>query len=160
MLIPFENLPENSRIFIYQSNKKLFEPVLSEIKNSLETFLNQWVSHGVFLESACLIKYDRFIIIGVNPELQNASGCAIDTLVSFIQELEKKYDIDLLDKMNVTFRQGENIVYKPLLEFKQMAKDKSVTKNTIVFNNLINMAGELKDAWEVPAEDSWHNRFF
>jgi hypothetical protein len=41
-----------------------------------------------------------------------------------------------------------------------MAKEKAVSENTIVFNNLLNTLGELKDFWEVPASESWHNRFF
>ena len=44
--------------------------------------------------------------------------------------------------------------------FKKMAKEKAVTSNTIVFNNLVNTLGEWQDFWEVPASESWHNRFF
>jgi hypothetical protein len=40
-----------------------------------------------------------------------------------------------------------------------MAKDKSVSKNTIVFNNLVNTKAEYLENWEVPATESWHNRF-
>ena len=45
-------------------------------------------------------------------------------------------------------------------EFKKLAKDKSVSENTIVFNNLINTIEELNDGWEIPASESWHSRFF
>ena len=41
-----------------------------------------------------------------------------------------------------------------------MAKEKAVSENTIVFNNLLNTLGEWQDFWEVPASESWHNRFF
>jgi len=41
-----------------------------------------------------------------------------------------------------------------------MAKDKAVTGSTIVFNNLVNTIEEFNEAWEVPAEESWHSRFF
>ena len=68
--------------------------------------------------------------------------------------------VDLLDKMNVTFKLGEHIAHKPLIDFKKMVKDKAVTENTIVFNNLINTIEEFNDSWEVPALDSWHSRFF
>ena len=39
-------------------------------------------------------------------------------------------------------------------------EEKAVSENTIVFNNLLNTLGELKEFWEVPASESWHNRFF
>jgi hypothetical protein len=40
-----------------------------------------------------------------------------------------------------------------------MAKDKAVSKNTIVFNNLVNNIAEFNENWEVPASESWHSRF-
>jgi hypothetical protein len=39
--------------------------------------------------------------------------------------------VDLLDKMNVTFKLGEHIAHKPLIDQKN-GKDKAVTGNTIV----------------------------
>ena len=98
--------------------------------------------------------------MAVNQENQIATGCSIDASVQFIQNLEKKLDVDLLDKMNVTFKLGEHVAHKTLIEFKKMAKEKAVSENTIVFNNLINTVGEYQDFWEVPAMDSWHSRFF
>jgi hypothetical protein len=40
-----------------------------------------------------------------------------------------------------------------------MAKDKAVSGNTIVFNNLVENKEEFETHWEVPASDSWHSRF-
>ena len=98
--------------------------------------------------------------MAVNQEVQVATGCSIDASVQFMQNLEQKYQVDLLDKMNVTFKQGEFITHKTLLEFKKLAKDKSVSENTIVFNNLVNSIEEMNESWEVAAVDSWHGRFF
>ena len=82
------------------------------------------------------------------------------TLVHLIQSLEQQYDITLLDRMNVSFKSGEYIAYKPLKDFKKMVKDKSVTAQTIVFNNLVNTKIEFDTSWEVPAQDSWHKHMF
>ena len=160
MYIPFENLPPESKIWIYQSNRKFTDVEFSEIKISVENFVENWAAHGTSLEASYLLKYNRFIIFAVNQEPQVATGCSIDKSVQFIQELEQKYKVDLLDKMNVTFKNGEFVAHKTLIEFKKMAKDKAVTGSTIVFNNLVNNIEEFNDAWEVPAEDSWHSRFF
>lgn len=160
MVIPFENMPDESRIWIYQSNRKMSDTEIAEITTEMQNFLDSWAAHGTPLEAAYTIKYSRFIIIAVNQEVQAATGCSIDASVAFIQSLEKKYGVDLLDKMNVTFKQGEFITHKSLIDFKKMAKEKSVTESTIVFNNLVNTIEEWKDNWEVPAQDSWHSRFF
>ena len=126
----------------------------------MTSFLNDWSAHGTSLESSFCIKYNRFIILSVNQEVQQATGCSIDKSVEFIQNLEQKYSVDLLDKMNVAFKQGEFVTYKTLLDFKKLAKDKSVSENTIVFNNLVNTIEEFNESWEIPAAESWHSRFF
>jgi hypothetical protein len=160
MYVPFENLPPESKVWIYQSNRKFTEEEWSAIETDLKTFIDSWSAHGTGLEASYLLKYYRFIILAVNQEVQMATGCSIDKSVEFIQSLENKYAVDLLDKMNVTFKLGEHIAHKPLIEFKKMAKDKAVSENTIVFNNLVNTIEEWNDNWEVPAGESWHSRFF
>lgn len=160
MYVPFDTLPDDGRIWIYQANRKLSEEEAGEIQHALQEFVSGWAAHGTPLEASFELRYNRFIIIGINQATQPATGCSIDASVQFIQELEKKYNIDLLDKMNVTFRLGEHIAHKPLIDFKKMAKEKAVSGNTIVFNNLVNNVGEYKEFWEVPAEESWHSRFF
>jgi chemotaxis regulatin CheY-phosphate phosphatase CheZ len=160
MYIPFDSLPEESRIWIYQSNRKFSDDELTEIEKDLQSFLDEWESHGIPLEASFLTKYNRFIILAVNQDVQQATGCSIDKSVEFIQKLEQKYKVDLLDKMNVTYKQGEFLTHKSLLDFKRMAKEKAVSENTIVFNNLVNTIEEWKENWEVPASDSWHSRFF
>lgn len=160
MFVPFDRLPLHSRIWIYQSNRKLSEEEVTEITDSLQQFVEDWSAHGQSLEASFQIKYNRFIIIAVNQDVQAATGCSIDASVKFIQDLEQKYSIDLLDKMNVTYKQGEHITFKSLIDFKKMAKEKAVSAKTIVFNNLVNTIEEWQDFWEVPASESWHNRFF
>ena len=160
MYVPFDTLPDESRIWIYQSNRKFSDEEIAAIETDLQAFIENWAAHGTGLEASYQIKYNRFIIMAVNQEAQSATGCSIDASVHFIQQLEKKYGVELLDKMNVTFRNGEHIAHKPLIDFKRMAKDKAVTANTIVFNNLVNTVGEWNEFWEVPASESWHSRFF
>lgn len=160
MLVEFSTLPSHSRIWIYQSDRKFSEVEISEIEESLKSFIESWSAHGQSLEASYLLKYERFIIIAVNQDIQAVTGCSIDASVQFIQSLEQKYNVDLMDRMNVTFKTGEYIAYKSLIDFKKMAKAKSVSPSTIVYNNLVNTIEEWQDFWEVPASESWHNRFF
>jgi hypothetical protein len=160
MYIPFDELPGHSRVWIYQSNRKFSDEEIAEIEALTKEFIENWSAHGTSLAASFVTKYNRFIIIAVDQDVQQATGCSIDASVQFIQNLEAKYQVDLLDKMNVTFKVGEHIAHKTLIDFKKMAKEKAVTANTIVFNNLVNTVEEWQDFWEVPANESWHNRFF
>ncbi len=159
MLVDFDTLPDESRVWIYQANRSFTEEEIAEIESKLNTFIEAWTAHGKDLQSGYKVVYKRFIVIALNQNLNNATGCSIDASVRFIQQLEQDYNVDLMDKMNVSYKQGEFIAYKPLLDFKKMAKQKAVSKNTIVFNNLVNNIAEFKDNWEVPASESWHSRF-
>ncbi|MEZ4811219.1 MAG: ABC transporter ATPase [Allomuricauda sp.] len=159
MLVDFSQLPDTSRIWIYQSNRSFTEQEQLDIEQSLSDFLEQWTAHGSDLHAGFEIKYKRFIVIGLDQTNASASGCSIDASVHFIQHLEQKYNVILLDRMNVSFKQGDYIAYKPLKDFKKMAKEKSVSKNTIVFNNLVATKLEYDENWEVPASESWHARF-
>jgi len=160
MIVDFNILPETSRVWIYQANRSFTESELNEISSKLEVFIQNWTAHGSDLKAGYTIKYKRFIVIALDQKLNQASGCSIDASVGFIQQLEKDYQVDLLDKMNVSYKQGEFVAYKPLSDFRKMAKEKAVSKNTIVFNNLVTNISEFNENWEVPAGESWHNRFF
>lgn len=159
MLIPFDSLPETSRIWVYQANRSFTEKELTDISAELEQFIQQWTAHQTALEAGFEIRYKRFLVIAQNQQLQLPSGCAIDSLVHCIQGFEKKYKVDLLDNMNVSFKQGAFIAYKPLADFRKMAKERAVSPNTIVFNNLVLSVSEYRSQWEVPAKESWHQRF-
>lgn len=159
MFVEFTHLPPHSRIWIYQANRKLRPEEEEVIAVKTGEFLQQWTAHGEDLQAGFEIRYHRFIVIGLNQENASASGCSIDASVHFIQSLEQEFDLDLMDKMNVTYYNGAHIAHKSLADFKTMAKARSVSGNTVVFNNLVNTKAEFLDHWEVPAKESWHSRF-
>ena len=160
MIVPFEKLPLESRVWIYPSNRPFLDFELGHLKDALTFFLSRWTAHNQELEAGFALPYNRFIILGLNQEKIHASGCSIDASVHFIQVLEKKYDLILLDKMNVTFKQGDYLTHKSLEDFKKMAKEKSIDETTIVFNNLVDTVEAYQKFWEVPVKESWHKRFF
>ena len=158
MIVDFKDLPDSSRVWIFQANRSFSEDELEQIQPMVLTFLEDWTAHGQILKAGFEIRYNRFIVLGLDESQASASGCSIDASVRFIQSLEKEYNVDLLDKMNVSFKSGEFVAYKPLLDFKKMVKQKAVSPQTIVFNNLVNTKAEYKELWEVPITESWHNR--
>ena len=159
MLIPFTDLPDQARVWIYQASRPFSKEEKADITQEIEAFLKQWAAHGSDLVTSYEIPYDRFIVIGLNEEVQGATGCSIDSSVRFIQILESKYQIELLDKMNVTHKEGDKLLYTPLKEFRALAKKRKISSSTIVFNNLVVDKAEYTSHWEVPADQSWHSRF-
>ena len=160
MIVPFTNLPPESRVWIYPSHRPFKEEELEQLKEALTNFLAGWTAHNQALEASFELPFNRFIVLGLNQEKVQASGCSIDASVHFIQALEKQFDLILLDKMNVTFKQGDFLSHKSLADFKQMAKQGAISKSTIVFNNLVDTVAAYQEFWQVPAAESWHKRFF
>ncbi|MGB2087737.1 hypothetical protein SAMN05444278_101396 [Psychroflexus salarius] len=158
MIVDFNSLPDDARIWIYQSNRGFSEEELTTLKPKIEAFLKDWTAHGKDLNAGYKIPYNRFIVIGLDQTTSSASGCSIDASVRFIQFLEEDYKVDLLDKMNVSYKQGDFVAHKNLKDFKKMVKQKAVSRQTIVFNNLVNTKAEFDDFWEIPLEESWHAR--
>lgn len=159
MIVDFDAIPDWSKIWIFPSSRKFYEQEISELKESIEAFLNNWANENQLFNCAYKLKYDRFIIISVDDTALNLSLQTHDALSLFIQELEKKFEVTLLDKINVCYKQGEFVQYKDIVEFKKMMKDKGVSSKTIVFDNMITTKEELESNWEINIMDSWLGRF-
>ena len=159
MLVDYKTLPENSKVWIYPSSRKFYPNEIEEIELKLKNFVENWKKNEGNFKASYRFLYNRFLILIVDDENIILSNNDIDTSVSFILELQNFYKVELLDKMNVCFKQGEYIQYKELKDFKKLLKNKAITGKTIVFDNLITSKTDLENYWEIPIEDSWYNRY-
>ena len=149
MLVNYQNLSQEAKVFLYPSSRKFYPNELEEIEMKTKTFISKWS-----ISAAYKIVYNRFLVFFVSEDL-SLSTAILDQLASFIMQLEKDYEVVLLDKVNVCFKQGEYVQYQEMKRFRELIKSKSISKKTIVFNNLIQTKYEFKNEWEVPITDSW-----
>ncbi|WP_428742487.1 ABC transporter ATPase [Tenacibaculum sp.] len=159
MFTEYKKLPQNSRVWVYQSDREFTQEEIEHISAKALIFIDNWTRHGDDLKGSFTIKYNQFLVLGVDENFNNVSGCSIDASVRFIQELEKELNLDLMDKMNISFKDGENINIVKLTEFQNFAKEQKITSETVVFNNMVNTKKDFETKWEVPAKQSWHARF-
>ncbi|MCD8741872.1 ABC transporter ATPase [Mucilaginibacter roseus] len=152
--------PEHSRVWIYQSNRQLSDAETIDIQKSLIEFTNIWTAHNNQLKATGEVRYNRFLILIVDEEAAGASGCSIDKSVRFMQQLEQQYNINLFDRFNLAYRDGDDILSANRNEFEELIKQGTVNTDTIVFNNLAKNVAELNTNWEVPFKASWHARVF
>jgi hypothetical protein len=151
---------ENSRVWVYQSDKKLSDIDTQQIQIQLDNFAKSWTAHNNQLKAKGEIRYNRFLILIVDEGQAGASGCSIDKSVHFIKHLEQQYNINLLDRFNLAYREGNEILSAPRHDFEEMLKQGSIDSNTIVFNNMVQNLKELQTKWEVPFRESWHIQLF
>lgn len=159
MLVDFLEMPLQTRVWIYQSNKWFNDDEVSQIEQKLTQFLENWNNHGEGLKGSFTIKYNQFIILAVDEGHKEASGCSIDSSVRVIKDIEQTFNADLMNKLLVSFKIDDNINVVSLQDFKMYASQHKITKDTIVFNNLVNTIADFNSNWEIKASESWHARF-
>jgi hypothetical protein len=159
MFIDFELLPENSRIWVYQADRTLTEQEVTQISKKLVVFVSNWKRHGDDLKASFKVEYNQFVILAVDENYNDVSGCSIDASVHLMREIEKELNVDMFDKMKVTFKDGVNINTISLADFKTYAKQQKINANTVVFNNMISSKADLINAWEIEVGKSWHAKF-
>jgi hypothetical protein len=159
MYVNFNTLPQNSRIWIYQADREFTRVEVDLLQENAIAFIEEWTRHGAALKGSFALKYNRFLILAVDESFANASGCSIDASVRFVKQMETLFSIDLMNKLNVTYKEGQTIRLVNLSAFQEFAKVQKITSETIVFNNMVQTKGDLESLWEVPAQQSWHRRF-
>ena len=159
MIVDFNTLPNDSRLWIYQSNRKFTPIELEEIEVLTKTFLKNWQAHNKELEVSYQIKYNRFLILAVNESFNSPGGCSIDSSIRFVKDLSEKINIDLLNRINVSYRDDQEIKCIKLNDLKDLLNSNSINGETIIFNNLVKTKTDYLNNWETNVENSWLSQF-
>ena len=152
----FETLSDDSRIWIYQSNRKLNDEEVDSIYDAAASFIVDWSAHGALLEASISVFHNLFIVVCVDEDHAGATGCSIDKSFKFISELETRFEITLLDRMLIAFYDDGELKSCSISEFENRLQSGLSDENTKVFNNLIQIKKEMEFKWIVPVKDSWH----
>ena len=153
------NIPDNSRVWVYTSNREFTADEVTQIEDQGNTFVNDWKVHGTPLEAGFKVVYNRFLVVAVNENVAGASGCSIDSSVGFMKNLEKQFGVSLLDKLNLAFHGEKNTIeVLPMFDFQEKIQNGGIHSQTIVFNNLVETLAEFRNSWEVALENSWHKQ--
>ncbi|QNM85278.1 ABC transporter ATPase [Polaribacter pectinis] len=159
MFVDYSSIPDDAKVWIYPSSRKFYPNEIEEIEEKVKNFIENWRADDENFKASYKFLYNRFIVLVADDEASPLKNTEIDASVSFILELQNDYEVELLDKMNVCFKQGEFVQYKDLKDFKKLLKNKAVTAKTIIFDNLITTKQDFDNFWEIPIEESWYRRF-
>ena len=159
MYVSFNLLPPNAKVWIYQSDSNLSSKDVELIEKEVKLFLNNWSSHNKEIESSYEIRYNRFLIIGLNENINSASGCSIDKSVNFIKNLQSILKVNFLNRLDVAYKIGNDINTISLLEFQNMIRENKLSKDSIVYNNMIDTKKLYLNNWETTIENSWHKKY-
>lgn len=159
--IPFEALPDESRLWVFGVERALAEDEQKSLLAAVDLFLETWAAHGASLICGRDFRHGRFLLVAVDDASVPPSGCSIDAMVGVLKDQQRRLGVRLLDNTPVWFLAHGEVQRVTRPEFGRLVKDGVVDSDTVVFDNTVT---RLKDArvgrWEGPAHGSWHQRAF
>jgi hypothetical protein len=159
MIVDFKTMPDDSRIWIYQSNRDFDDLETVVINDKTISFLDNWQAHGKDLECSYTIVDKRFIIIAVNESFNPIGGCSIDYSLQLIKDISNTIEIDLLNRLVVNYKLDNRIESLSLGDLKNKIKDGIISSETIIFNTAINTKAELLNNFKTDIGSSWLSKF-
>jgi hypothetical protein len=153
-LIP-EDFSDQSRVWIYQGSRPFSEKEELEINEQLHHFYIQWQAHGAPVKGWAKLLFRRFIVIMADETRVEVSGCSTDSSVRVIKSIERQYEVNLFDRLSITFLVKEKPEVLPIGQV-QYAIDKGyIDGDTLLFNNLVATKGDMFKNWLQPLKYSW-----
>ena len=159
MRVDFKTIPNDSRVWIYQSDRDLTESEKVTIDNKTSSFLDGWKAHGKDLECSYSIINNRFIVIAVNENFNPIGGCSIDYSLQLINDISNSIQLNLLNRLIVNYKIDNEIKSTSLNHLKNKIKDGTFSSETVIFNTTVNTKGELLNNFETDIGSSWLSKF-
>lgn len=153
-LVP-QDLNNNSRVWVYQSNRAFSVSEALEIEKILQSFVKDWNSHGDCVKGYANLFFGHFIIFMADETEIKIGGCSTDSSVRLIKSIEEEYHVQLFDRQMMAFIVQERIQLIPLSQVNYSIENEFITPDTLYFNNTILTKKELLNNWIIPVKDSW-----
>ncbi|KAA0990421.1 hypothetical protein [Dyadobacter aurulentus] len=160
MYIPFSDIDFQSRVWVYQANRKLSDSETGIITETLKASLDSWEAHGKPLTASGKVFEHRFVVIAVDERDELPSGCSIDKSVHWLQEIGNRMQIDFFDRSLAYFDDNGEVQTIPVAKIKASVQEEIIVPSTTVFDNQVATKAQWMNRWKIPASNSWLNRYF
>ncbi len=165
MYIPFNDMPNHARVWVYQASREISPVEAEAMLQTGQLFSTRWAAHGKPLRSSVQIIYQRFVVIAVDEQYNQASGCSIDSSVALIKELEEKFGtsnnpLTFFNRTLIAFLNNNEVYTVPMNAVKKQIESSQLSSETLTFNNLVSTKDQLDSQWIIPAGKSWLSQFF
>ena len=153
MNIPYSELPNNSKVLIYQSNREINEKELFLIQEDIDNFSRNWLTHGKPVRNTFKI-FNYFICFFIDESSYQTSGCSIDSVVNLIKSIGTRFNIDFFNRNNIVYLDNRQAKLLTIDNFKSL-----IQPDIIIYNNLVQTKSDFENKWKIPVKESWLNRY-
>jgi hypothetical protein len=159
MYIPFQEMPGQARIWVYQASRNLLAPELDQIKQILTQSCQNWEAHGAPLQASFEIKYNQVIIVAVNEAMNAASGCSIDASTRWFKSLGETLQVDFFSR-DVAVVREEQVELFALGQLKSAVETGLLTPEDQIITPLLQSVEQYRNQWLSTADQSYLKRYF
>lgn len=154
-LLP-DNFDDNSKVWIYQSNRMFTLSEALEVEALINKFCSeQWRSHGEEVNAYGNLFFGQFLVLMTDESQVKVGGCSTDSSVNFIKQIGQKYNVDFFDRSNLAFVVKGKIQVLPMNQLHYAIENYFINGDTLYFNNTVLNKKELENNWIVPIKNSW-----
>jgi hypothetical protein len=159
MYIPFQKMPGQARIWVYQASRNLLAPELDQIKQILTQSCQNWEAHGEPLQASFEIKYNQVIIVAVNEAMNAASGCSIDASTRWFKSLGETLQVDFFSR-DVAVVREDQVELLALGQLKSAVETGLLTPEDQIITPLLQSVEQYRNQWLSTADQSYLKRYF
>ena len=159
MFVKFNTISPESRIWIYQSDRKFTLEQREIIDKALSEYCESWAAHGQPLKASYDIRFDQIIILAADESFNSTSGCSIDDSVRTIKSIESKTGLQFFNRQLIAFVKEHELLLVETGALKEKYSTGIWNEGTLTLNNLVTAKGQLGSQWIVPAGSTWLKRY-
>jgi hypothetical protein len=158
MHIPFPQMPDHSRVWVYQANRPLSESEIEQASTYLKNEMDMWAAHGAPLNASFEIRFMQVFIVAVNEDINQASGCSIDASTRWFKTLGESLQIDFFDR-KIAKVKVDQIDLIPLTTIKESINSGELVAEDLVIPPLTSDLKEYRGDWLQKVCDSWLKKY-
>jgi hypothetical protein len=159
MYIPFNEISDHARVWVYQANRPLREAELEGVHSYLAREMAAWAAHGEALQGSFDVRFGQVFVVAVDEQVNQASGCSIDASTRWFKELGAALGIDFFDRSSAVV-QGESLLLIPFLGTKQAVSEGILKADSLVIPLQTADVATYRTGWLVPASSTWLAKYF
>lgn len=153
-LLP-EDFSDQSRVWIYQSNRLFTLSEALKLEEIIDDFIKNWNSHGTPVKGFGNLLFGQFIILMADEKNITVSGCSTDSSVRLIKAIEEVFKVSMFDRTQLAFILKEKIQLLPLSQVPYALEHKFIDAETLFFDHSVSNKKELTERWIVSLSNSW-----
>jgi hypothetical protein len=144
----FPQLPDTSRVWLYVSDRSFDATESNYIQDALSDFTqNKWATHGTKLMASGSVLMNQLVVLAVDEEVMNASGCSIDSSVRLMKQLGTELKVDFFNRLFVLISKESEIKRVHFQDLHQYADWK-------LLNPMVSSLEEVRNRFLIDVKES------